>query len=56
MERSRRLNAEEPGAERRQVAIEAVNETNAERIERNAKELRWTDILARFSTCRLSQK
>ncbi len=36
MAASRRLNAEEPGAERRQVAIEAVRETNAERIETNA--------------------
>ncbi len=36
MAASRRLNAEEPGAERRQVAIEAVRETNAERIEMNA--------------------
>jgi hypothetical protein len=36
MESSRKLNAEEPGAERRQIIIAAVNEINAERIEINA--------------------
>jgi hypothetical protein len=40
MASSSRLNAEEPGAERRQVAIEAVRETNAERIEMNASEFK----------------
>lgn len=36
MAASRRLNAKEPGAERRQVVIEAISEINAERIEMDA--------------------